>query len=173
MRETAPNTGSRLQGRRKWLRAAAAAMSLPLLGRSDLAAAGEPSRLPARGHFKHSVCYWCFEKLGLIDYISEHADDRQLSMRLLGSSLRKYQYARDEGLDWRPLVKSQVQNLGMKQATAKRLDSKARDLRVLRDALAKFPESVKDQITFWSDKTQKSKASFYRIVARYREEDTR
>jgi hypothetical protein len=106
----------------------------------------------------------------VIDFIGEHADDRQLSMRLLGSSLRKYQYARDEGLDWRPLVKSQLQNLGMKQAATKRLDTKARDLRVLRDALVKFPESVKDQIALWCRKTQKSKASFYRFVARYREE---
>jgi hypothetical protein len=106
----------------------------------------------------------------VIDFISEHADDRQLSMRLLGSSLRKYQYARDEGLDWRPLVKSQLHNLGMKQIATKRLDAKARDLRLLRDAVAKFPESVKDQVAFWCSRTQKSKASFYRIVARYRDE---
>ena len=43
---------------------------------------------------------------------------------------------------------------------------------MLRDALAKFPDSVKDQIALWCSKTQKSKASFYRFVARYREEDT-
>ena len=61
----------------------------------------------------------------VIDFIGEHADDRQLSMRLLGSSLRKYQYARDEGLDWRPLVKSQLHSLGMKQTATKRLDTKA------------------------------------------------
>jgi hypothetical protein len=107
---------------------------------------------------------------GVIDYISEHADDRQLSMRLLGSSLRKYQYARDEGLDWRPLVKSQLHNIGMKQVATKRLDAKARDLRLLKDAIAKFPESAKDQMTCWCSKTQKSKASFYRIAARYRDE---
>ena len=91
-------------------------------------------------------------------------------MRLLGSSLRKYTYAREEGLDWRPLVETQLHNLGMKQAATRRLDLKARDVRILRDAVAKFPESVKDQITFWCSKTQKSKSSFYRILARYRDE---
>jgi hypothetical protein len=80
----------------------------------------------------------------VIDFISEHADDRQLSMRLLGSSLRKYQYARDEAMDWRPLVQSQLHNLGMKQVATKRLDTRARDVRILREAIARFPESVKD-----------------------------
>jgi len=107
---------------------------------------------------------------GVIDFIAEHADDRQLSMRLLGSSLRKYQYARDEGLDWRPLVKSQLHNLGMKQAATKRLDLKARDVRILRDAVAKFPDSPKDQMAYFCAKSQKSKATFYRISARYRDE---
>jgi hypothetical protein len=107
---------------------------------------------------------------GVIDFIAEHADDRQLSMRLLGSSLRKYQYARNEGLDWRPLVETQLHNLGMKQATARRLDLKARDVRILRDAVAKFPDSAKDQMAYFCAKSQKSKATFYRILARYRDE---
>ncbi len=47
----------------------------------------------------------------VISYIAENSEDRQLSMRLLGPSLRKLQYARSEGLDWRPLVKSQLQTL--------------------------------------------------------------
>jgi hypothetical protein len=106
----------------------------------------------------------------VIDFIAEHADDRQLSMRLLGSSLRKYQYAREEATDWRPLVKSQLQNLGMKQVATKRLDTKARDVRILREAIARFPESVKDQMSYFCTKTQKSKSSYYRIIARYREE---
>jgi hydroxypyruvate isomerase len=40
-------------------------MSLSMLDTSDPVAAGEPSRPRAQGRFKHSVCYWCFEKLGL------------------------------------------------------------------------------------------------------------
>jgi len=58
----------------------------------------------------------------------------------------------------------------MKQQATRRLDGKARDFRVLGDALAKFPESVKDQMSYFCAKTQKSKASYYRILARYREE---
>jgi hypothetical protein len=106
----------------------------------------------------------------VIDFISEHADDRQLSMRLLGSSLRKYQYAREEGLDWRPLVETQLHNLGMKQTATRRLDLKAKDLRLLRDAIAKFPDSPKDQMAYFCAKSQKSKATFYRTLARYRDE---
>jgi hypothetical protein len=106
----------------------------------------------------------------VIDFIADNAaDDRQLSMRLLTPSLRKLQYARSEGLDWRPLVKSQLQTLGRKQE-AKRLDSKHQDIRLLKDALNRFPD-VKDQMTFWCGKTQKSRASFYRILARYKQED--
>ena len=107
---------------------------------------------------------------GVIDFIAEHADERQLSMRLLGSSLRKYQYAREEALDWRPLVKSQLHNLGMKQAATKRLDGKARDVRILKEAIAKHPDSAKDQMAHFCAKTQKSKATFYRVLARYRDE---
>lgn len=106
----------------------------------------------------------------VIDFIAEHADDRQISMRLLGSSLRKYQYAREQALDWRPLVKSQLQNLGMKQQATRRLDLKARDLRVLRDAIVKHPDSPKDQMAYFCSKSQKSKATFYRVLARYRDE---
>jgi hypothetical protein len=58
----------------------------------------------------------------------------------------------------------------MKQATARRLDLKARDVRILRDAVAKFPDSAKDQMAYFCAKSQKSKATFYRILARYRDE---
>ncbi len=91
-------------------------------------------------------------------------------MRLLGPSLRKLLYARSEGLDWRPLVKSQLQTLGRKQQATKRLDSKARDARVLKQALALHPESIKDQQAHFCTKTNKSRATFYRILSRYRDE---
>jgi len=55
----------RRQDRRHWLRGTATAMALPLLGRMDPAAADEARQAKPRGRFKHSVCYWCFEKLGL------------------------------------------------------------------------------------------------------------
>jgi hypothetical protein len=106
----------------------------------------------------------------VIDYIADNAEDRQLSMRLLTPSLRKLQYARSEGLDWRPLVKSQLQTLGLKQPAVKRLDSKHLDIRLLKDALTRFTD-VKEQMTHWCGKAQKSRASFYRILARYKQEE--
>ncbi len=106
----------------------------------------------------------------VIDFIADNAEDYQLSMRLLTPSLRKLQYARSEGLDWRPLVKSQLQTLGLKQPANKRLDSKHQDIRLLKDALNRFSD-VKEQMTYWCGKTQKSRASFYRILARYKNEE--
>jgi hypothetical protein len=103
----------------------------------------------------------------VIDYIADNCEDRQISMRLLGPSLRKLSYARSEGLDWRPLIKSQLQTLGRKQQATKRLDNKSQDLRILRDALKKHPESVRDQLEFFCSKTKKSRASFYRVLARH------
>jgi hypothetical protein len=106
----------------------------------------------------------------VIDFIGENSESRELSMRLLGPSLRKLKYARAEGLDWRPLVKSQLKTLGLKQPATKRLDNKARDVRVLKEAINRHPESVKDQLDFWCQKIGKSRASFYRILSDYRDE---
>jgi hypothetical protein len=106
----------------------------------------------------------------VIDFIAENCEDRQLSMRLLGPSLRKLQYARSECLDWRPLIKSQLQTLGRKQQATKRLDTKSRDMRLLREALKRFPESVKDQMLFFCQKSRKSRASFYRTLSRAKDD---
>ncbi len=105
----------------------------------------------------------------LIDFFADHSEDRELSMRLLGPSLRKLLYAREEGLDWRELVKSQLQTLGRKKVITKRLDTQARDSKFLREALQQYPE-VKDQQSYWCQKTGKSRASFYRILSRHRDE---
>lgn len=106
----------------------------------------------------------------VIDFIAEHADDRQLSLRLLGPSLRKLSYSRAEGLDWRPLVKSQLQTLGRKNDATKRLDNRVKDFKLLEQAIAKYPDSIKDQQEFFSALSGKSRASFYRVLSRYREE---
>lgn len=81
----------------------------------------------------------------VIDFISDHSDDRQLSMRLLGPSLRKLLYARSERIDWRPMVLSQLKTLGRKNEATKRLDNHAKDLRLLQQIINQHPESVKDQ----------------------------
>jgi len=106
----------------------------------------------------------------VIDFIAENSDDRQLSMRLLGPSLRKLLYARAENIDWKPMVKSQLQTLGRKNDATKRLDSKAKDLSALRSAITRHPESVKDQQVAWCKETGKSRASFYRCLTRHRHE---
>lgn len=106
----------------------------------------------------------------VIDFIAENADDRQLSLRLLGPSLRKLLYCRSESIDWRPLVKSQLQSLGRKNDSSKRLDNRAKDLRLLQQVLKAHPESVKEQQEHWCRATGKSRASFYRCLNRYRNE---
>jgi hypothetical protein len=106
----------------------------------------------------------------VIDYIAENSADKELSMRLLGPSLRKLQFARSEGLDWRQLVKSQLTTLGRKQHFTKRLDNKTKDVRVLKEALALYPESIKDQQSHFCAETKKSRATFYRILSRHRDE---
>lgn len=106
----------------------------------------------------------------VIDYIAENSDDRQLSLRLLGPSLRKVLYCRSESIDWRPLVKSQLQSLGRKNDATKRLDSRTKDIRLLQQVLKKHPDSVKDQQEQWCRASGKSRASFFRCLNRYRSE---
>lgn len=65
MDQFVPNSASRLQARRQWLCGVAGAMSWPLLGQANRLMADEPSEPRAAGRFKHSVCCWCFEKIGL------------------------------------------------------------------------------------------------------------
>ncbi len=69
MHQTATNSELPMPARRQWLRAAAGALAVSVVGRPGLVAAEEPRRAApparARGRFKHSVCFWCFEKLGL------------------------------------------------------------------------------------------------------------
>ena len=103
----------------------------------------------------------------VIDFISEHAGDRQLSLRLLGPSLRKFSYARSEGIDWRPMIESQLQSMGKKNDVSKRLDNKSKDLKVMRQVYSRFPESQNDQMTDWCRLTGKSRASFYRTLKKF------
>ena len=106
----------------------------------------------------------------ILDYIEETCGERQLSMRLLGPSIRKFKYAKDEAIDWRPMIKSQLETLGHKAVATKRLDSRTHDFQVLRNVLTKYPESVKDQQEEWCHLTGKSRATFYRTVAHFRNE---
>ena len=106
----------------------------------------------------------------VIDFIEEHAKDRQLSLRLLGPSLRKLKYAEQERIDWKPLVESQLQLLGGKPIPSKQPKSKVRDLAILQEAIQKHPNSTADQKDFWCKQTNKSRASFFRALADFRKE---
>jgi len=106
-------------------------------------------------------------ELGLI-YKIDIGDDRAISMRLLEPSFRKVIYARSEGLDWRPLVTTQLCTLGRKEDSSRRIDARANELRLLHEAIERFPRSVGDQQSFWSHATSKSRASFFRLLARHR-----
>ena len=104
----------------------------------------------------------------VVDFIEQNGDDRAISLRLLEPSFRKVIYARSEGLDWRPLVMTQLKSLGRKEDTSRRIDGKAQEIRTLHQAIERFPDSVTEQQAFWSKATGKSRASFFRLLAKHR-----
>jgi hypothetical protein len=99
----------------------------------------------------------------VLDFIEKWGGTRRLSMRLYEPSLRKYEYAMAAGVDWRDLVRCQLDQLGIGENTPKPLDTKAHDLNCFREAVKRFPKSVKEQQEFWSKATGKSRASFFRL----------
>jgi hypothetical protein len=103
----------------------------------------------------------------VVDFIEQNGNDTAISLRLLEPSFRKVIYSRSEGLDWRPLVLTQPRTLGRKQDDSRRIDARANELRLLNEAIERFPRSVGDQQSFWSRATAKSRASFFRLLARH------
>jgi hypothetical protein len=106
--------------------------------------------------------------LTVVEFIEKHGDDRAISLRLLEPSFRKVLYARSEDLDWRPLVMTQLKTLGRKEDSSRRLDARAQEIRLLHQAIEDHPGSVAEQQAFWSRATGKSRASFFRLLARHR-----
>ena len=104
----------------------------------------------------------------VVDFIEQNGDDRAISLRLLEPSFRKVIYARSEGLNWRPLVMTQLKTLGRKEDTSRRLDAKAQEIRTLHQVFERHPDSVAHQQVFWSWVTGKSRASFFRLLAKHR-----
>jgi hypothetical protein len=47
-------------------------------------------------------------------------------------------------------------------------EARANEIRLLHEAIGRFPSSVGDQQSFWSQATGKSRASFFRLLARHR-----
>ena len=77
----------------------------------------------------------------IIDFIADNSEDRQLSMRLLGPSLRKLSIRQGRGAGLAAIGEVPTSNLGRKQQATKRLDTKSRDMKLLRESLKRFPES--------------------------------
>lgn len=110
----------------------------------------------------------------VVDYIRTAGGNRQLSMRLYESSLRKVEYALATGTDWRDLVRSQLDQLGSKDRDGipKPLDTKGHDLRCMARAVEKFPASARQQEEFWCESTGKSRATFFRIKKQFESQQT-
>jgi hypothetical protein len=97
----------------------------------------------------------------VVDFIAEFSATRELSLRLLDPSLRKVLYAREEGVDWRQLVASQLHEIG-RTAAPKVSDSRAYDVECLRQVLEDY-QSVAEQESAWCCLTHRSRATFYRL----------
>lgn len=102
------------------------------------------------------------ECLEVVSYIAEFASTRELSLRLLEPSFRKVIYAKAENIDWRELVRTQLEQIGQDDAP-KPADSRAFDLAALDQAMQAHPDSVRDQEESWCKATGKSRASFFRL----------
>ncbi len=87
----------------------------------------------------------------VVDFIGKAGGTRQLSMRLLEPSLKKVAYALQNGVPWRELVRSQLDQIGTKDGGVPQpLDTKDHDHRVMAQALATHAASVQLQIEFWT-----------------------
>jgi hypothetical protein len=118
----------------------------------------EQMRLLANRGSENLLSEQCHE---VVEFIAQQGGTRRLSMRLYEPSLLKYEYAQSVGIDWRDLVRTQLDSLGGENV-AKPIDSKKHDIQCLREARKQFPHSVKQQQSFWCKTTGKSRASFFR-----------
>ena len=106
----------------------------------------------------------------IVDFIEQHGNERRLSMRLLTPAIRIYKFCTEESTDWRPVLLAQLQNLGRPTSGTKRINGHTKDARILKQAQEKFPDSVKEQQEWFCSKTNKSRATFYRVMSRCRPE---
>ncbi len=102
------------------------------------------------------------ECMEVVDFVAEFSATRELSLRLLEPSFRKVIYAREEGVDWRQLVASQLHEIG-KTAAPQVSDSRSYDMECLKQVLEDHPDSIADQETAFRDLTRRSRATFFRL----------
>lgn len=108
--------------------------------------------------------------LEVVDFIEKAGGTRKLTMRLYEPSLRKVEYAAQAGVDWRELVRSQLDQIGASENVPKPLDTKAHDMNTMAQALATYPASAKMQEDFWCKGTGRSRASFFRCKKDYQQQ---
>jgi hypothetical protein len=125
--------------------------------------------LAARGFGSLSAAQ-CLE---VVAFIESCGSARQLSMRLYEPSLRKVEYAKRAGIDWRDLVRCQLDQLGKQQDLATAANSKEMDFAVMAKALVAHPDSVAEQEGFWCNTRQKSRASFFRCKKAFEEQQAK
>jgi hypothetical protein len=102
------------------------------------------------------------ECLEVVDFISEFSSTRELSLRLLEPSYRKFIYARETGASWKDLVRTQLEQLGQDDGL-KPNDDKAVEMAAMEQAIKAHPDSVAEQVEAWTQATGKSRATFFRM----------
>ena len=103
----------------------------------------------------------------VVDFISESGGTRQLSMRLYEPSLRKVEYALRTGVDWRELVRCQLDQLGKHAVPSG--DSKSLDFAAMDAATEQHPASVAAQAEYWCEARNKSRATYFRVKKAWEE----
>lgn len=127
----------------------------------------EHMRTLARKGYNSLTSNQCQE---VVEFIEKAGGTRQLNMRLYEPSLKKMEYALQNDTPWRELVRSQLDQIGATDNVPKPLDSKGHDFRVMAQALATYPASVKLQEEFWCRGTGRSRASFFRCKREYQKQ---
>ncbi|MBA4068090.1 MAG: hypothetical protein C0501_31185 [Isosphaera sp.] len=105
--------------------------------------------------------------LEVVEFIARAGGSRQLSMRLYEPSLRKVEYAVQNRVPWRELVRSQLDQIGADDGVPRPPDARGHDLRAMAQAAAAHPASVKMQEEAWCEDTGKSRATFYWVKREY------
>ena len=122
-------------------------------------------KLVARGHSNGLFVFGSVGGLGKSKVIQETLLTENASVVLLNShvtalSLYQVMYMNQKG---------RVLSLG-KASMPAHIDTKAHERACLLQALERHADSVKEQQAFWSKATGKSRASFFRVLSRYRAE---
>ena len=99
--------------------------------------------------------------LEVVEFIENTAGTRRISMRLYEPSLKKLEYAMQVGVDWRPLVRTQLDEIGCATDT-EMPTARAEEMECLRQVMAEY-STVGEQQEAWCRAVRRSRASFFRL----------